>query len=299
MVLSPGVAMSGRWLLVALVSIGTLALADLGSRAQNPTDTPATRENIEAALKLAQAAAAEYEMLLTGDDKPLELIREPVLRWSNPVVGEIHGNVYLWVRDGQPMVIASLHKWFSPKTHFEHELQSLAEGPLTAKFHGAAAWETSGRGLHFADLPEAAAPAATRAQRLFQMKQLAKEFAVTKKAFDGTESELRLLSQPVHRYAVPEKGVVDGALFAFVQGTDPDLLLLVEARGENVAKARWQFAAARMTMAEVRLRHRDKEVWKADFLPADDVYDHKHAYTNFVFKEIPDFLKDALAKPKP
>lgn len=291
--------MRRRWLLVALVAVGSLALAGAAGRAQDPAEKPANPENIETALRLAQAAATEYEIRPTGDDKPLELLREPVLRWSNPVVGEIHGNVYLWVRDGRPMAIASLHKWFSPKTHFEHEFQSLAEGPLTAKFHGAAAWETDGPGLKFADLPDAAAPAATEAQRLFQMKQLVKEFAVTKKAFGGVESELRLLTQPVHRYAVPKKGVVDGALFAFVQGTDPDLLLLIEARGDSAAAARWQYAVARMTAAEVRLRHKDREVWKADFVRWDDVYDHKHAYTNFVFKEVPDFLKDALAKPKP
>src|SRR5947209_16964183 len=125
------------------------------------------------------------------------------------------------------------------------------------------------------------------------MKQLVSDFAATKKAYDGTKSELRLLPQPVHRYAAPKKGIVQGALFAFVQGTDPDVFLLVEARGENLASARWQFATTRMTAAEVRLRHREKEIWKADILPWAEVTDHKHVYTNFVFKEVPDFLKDA------
>lgn len=289
--------MSGRWFAVAVLAIGSLVVAAPG-RAQGPADPPANRENIATALRLAQAAAAEYDIALAGGER-LELVREPVLRWSNPVVGEIHGNVYLWVRDGRPLVVASLHKWFSPKTVFEHEFQSLAEGPLRATFHGAPAWETSGPGLHFADLPGAGAPAGTEAQRLFQMKQFVKEFAVTKKAYDGTESELRLLAQPVARYAVPKNGIVQGAMFTFVQGTDPDLFLLIEARGENAASVRWQIAAARMTAAEVRLRHRDKEIWKAEIHPWADVFDHKHGYTNFVFKEVPDFLKDVLAKPSP
>lgn len=75
------------WLLVALVPIGWLALGMIGSSADNPGDTPANRELIEAALKLTQAAAAEYEIRLAGDDKPLELVREPVLRWVQPCCG--------------------------------------------------------------------------------------------------------------------------------------------------------------------------------------------------------------------
>src|SRR5207247_2374244 len=109
--------------------------AGTGSRAQNPADLPATRENIEAALKLTQAAAAEYEIRVGSEDKPLELQSEPVLRWSNPDRGEIHGNVFLWTRAGRPLVVASLHKWFSPHTHMSHEFQSLAEEPLSATFH--------------------------------------------------------------------------------------------------------------------------------------------------------------------
>src|SRR5215475_14566430 len=127
MLLSPGVAMSGRWLLVPLFSAGALALAAAGSGAQNPAETPASRENIEAALKLTQAAAAEYEIRVGDDDKPLELQREPVLKWSNPDRGEVHGNVFLWTRDGRPLVVASLFKWFTPHTHMSHEFQSLAE----------------------------------------------------------------------------------------------------------------------------------------------------------------------------
>jgi hypothetical protein len=67
--------MSGRWLPITLFLIGSLALVVTGSRAQNPADTPATRENIEAALKLTQAAAAEYEIRVGSDDKPLDLQR--------------------------------------------------------------------------------------------------------------------------------------------------------------------------------------------------------------------------------
>jgi hypothetical protein len=291
--------MSGRWLLVVLIPMGSLALGVLGSRAQKPAETPANRENIEAALKLTLAAAKEYEIRVGDDNRPLELKREPVLQWSNPVAGDVHGNVFLWTRDGRPLVVASLFKWFSPKTNMEHEFHSLAEEPLNARFHGKPVWKTSESALRFVHVPNAPAPAANEAQRLFQLKQLARDFAVTKKRYDATESELRLLAKPLHSYAAPKHGVVQGALFAFVQGTDPDLILLIEARGEKVSSARWHYAATRMTGAELRLRHRDKQIWKADLLSQAEYTDPSRVYTNFIFKEIPDFLKDALPKPRP
>lgn len=291
--------MRGSWLLVALVLIGSLALAVTGSRAQKPADPPGNKENIAAALKLTLAAAAEYEIRVGDDDKPLELQREPVRQWSNPIAGDVHGNVFLWTRAGRPLVVASLFKWFSPKTNMEHEFHSLAEEPLNARFHGKPVWKASESALRFVNVPDAPAPAANEAQRLLQSKQLAKDFAVTKKRYDRTESELRLLPKPLHSYAAPSQGVVQGALFAFVQGTDPDLILLIEARGEDVASARWKFAATRMTAAELRLRHRDEQIWKADLLSEAEYTDPTRVYTNFMFKEIPDFLKDALPKPKP
>ncbi|HTU17187.1 MAG TPA: hypothetical protein VMG10_03935 [Gemmataceae bacterium] len=293
--------MNGGWLPVAVLAVGSLVVVQTGRGAEKPAETPANRENIKAALKLTQAATAEYEIRVAGDDKPLELRREPVLRWSNPVQGEVHGNVFVWTRDGRPLVVGSLFKWFSPFTHMSHEFQSLAEKPLRATFHGAPVWKTSKAGLRFVDVPGAAAPAASEAQRLLQLKRLAKDFTGSKKKPRGSETQVRLLPQPIHRYAAPTQGVLNGALFAFVEGTDPEMFLLIEARGKSASSARWQFAATRMVhIEEVRLRHRDKQVWSEESKTMREVLvEHEGVYTIFRFKEIPDFLKETLAKPKP
>jgi hypothetical protein len=156
--------------------------------------------------------------------------------------------------------------------------------------------------LKFAEIPSAPAPAASEAQRLLQLKQLAKDFtAIGTYRKDLNETELRLLPHPVHRYSVPKQGILSGGLFAFVRGTDPEIFLLIEARGKDVAGARWQFAAARMSnLAELELRHQNKEVWKTELLPWRDIFNrHELAYTAFAFNEIPDFLNEAAAKLKP
>jgi hypothetical protein len=114
-------------------------------------------------------------------------------------------------------------------------------------------------------------------------------------------TDLRLLPQPVYRYAAPKQGVHSGGLFAFVEGTDPDIFLLIEAREKDAAGATWQYAAARMvSTAGVRLTHRDKEVWSDRVLTWNESFStHKLSYTTFRFNEVPDFLRDAIPKPKP
>jgi hypothetical protein len=291
--------MIGRWFLIALLAASVLAVPAAGTHAQNSV-TPANPENIEAALKLTLAAAAEYEIRVGDDEKPLELRKEPVLKWSNPDRGEVHGNVFLWTRDGRPLVVASLFKWFRPHTHMSHEFHSFAEGPVSANFHGTPVWKASEAGLRFSDLAEAPLPAANEAQRLLQMKQLAKDFSgVKKERNEGTVVELRLLPQPIHRYAAPKKGVVTGGLFTLVHGTDPEIFVLIEARGKDAANVRWQYAVTRMTGSALRLRLRDKEVWTAEMLTTREATDHELPYTTFYFNDVPEFLKDALTKPKP
>jgi hypothetical protein len=293
--------MNRRLFLILVLPVSVLSAAAVG-RPQKPTETPATPANIEAAFKISRAAAAEYEFRIGKDDKPLELVRESRLKWSNPAASDVQGNLFVWTRDGRPLVVGCFMRWFSTRSVMQHEFHSLAEEPLKAKFHGDPVWATNQAGLKFADIPGAPAPAAGEAQRLLQLRKLAKEFSATakyRKAPDDTE--LRLLTQPLHRYAAPKQGVVNGGLFAFVRGTDPELFVLVEARGKDTATARWQFAAARMTnMAELRLRHQDRQVWEAGLLPWKVVSgSHERPYTAFELKEIPAFLKEAIAKPKP
>ncbi|WP_143393390.1 hypothetical protein [Fimbriiglobus ruber] len=231
--------MSRHRLLFVLLPIGMLASAAVG-RTQKPVDSPATREDIEAASKLMLASAAEYEIHVGQEEngRPLELLREPKLKWSNPAASDIQGSIFLWVRDGRPLVIGSLYKWFTPTSRMEHEFHSLADEPLAAKFHGKPVWKTGEVGAKFADVPNAPAPTSAEAQRQLQIKQLAKEFSASGKyRKDPNDTELRLLPRPVHSYTSPKQNILSGGLFAFVRGTDPEVFLLIEARGKDADNA--------------------------------------------------------------
>jgi len=94
-------------------------------------------------------------------------------------------------------------------------------------------------GVEFKDVPKAPKPAKTPAERLRQMKAIAEGFKATMTgwAADNSDQEaLRLLPRPLHRYDLanakdPDPKLVDGALFAYVQGTDPEVVLILEAIG--------------------------------------------------------------------
>jgi hypothetical protein len=267
---------------VAVVSV-YLAVALLLTAAQLPAQEPpaADKERIEAALKLTTAEAAKYSFVLEDANRPdPELVAEPVLKWSNPAAGEIHGNVFLWTSRGRPVVVGALFKWFTPHTHMSHEFHSLAETPLAGRYDQREVWKSSEAGVTFAPLAAAPPPAETPAQRLIQMRRLARELTAIKRDREGSVGELRLLTQPVYRYADPAGGVIDGALFAFVQGTDPEVFVLFEARSEG-GTPRWTFAAARMNSVAFTLRHGEREVWKVDVLPWADVQSHRQVYTTF------------------
>src|SRR5688572_6180120 len=89
---------------------------------------PVNKELIDAALKLTTEGAGTYGFTRESGGQA-KWQRERVLKWSNPSVGEIHGNVFLWTIDRCPAVVGSFYKWFTPHTHLTHEFHSLAEAP--------------------------------------------------------------------------------------------------------------------------------------------------------------------------
>jgi hypothetical protein len=79
--------------------------------------------------------------------------------------------------------------------------------------------------------------------------------------------ELRLLARPLYRYGSADGKVLDGTLWAFVQGTNPEVLLLVESRSGRDITLRWNYAFAAMTSYPAEAKHKGKSVWKVGRQP--------------------------------
>jgi hypothetical protein len=243
-------------------------------------------ERAAATAKIAKAAAEGYTFAREGKDgRSGRLTLEPkvLLQWSNPVVGSIHRSVFVWTAKGRPEVVASIYKWYGPRNfHLGVEFHSLANGPVVAERAGGVVWSPTEPGLAYAPVPGAPAPADSPAQRLRQLRALAKEFTASEVDREGVTRELRLLTQPVYRYESTDPAVLDGGLFAFVEGTDPEVFLLLEARRRDGGYG-WDYALARMNGVALRVVHRDREVWSRPELPWDVVFGHRLRYTVFMF----------------
>jgi hypothetical protein len=96
------------------------------------------------------------------------------------------------------------------------------------------------------------------------MKTIAEKFSAAvdqSETFEAPE-QLRLLTTPLYRYSANGQGILDGALFAFVQGTNPEVLLLIEAQGAAPAERIWRYGFARMSSYNLRVRRGEQTVWE-------------------------------------
>jgi hypothetical protein len=95
---------------MCFAAIACLVLfAHLGRAEDTSPGTPAEDKQLEKeraaqALELCRQGAKEYRLFLDDSAKTeLELVSDPILRWSNPTVGSIHGAVFVWTDKGRPI----------------------------------------------------------------------------------------------------------------------------------------------------------------------------------------------------
>jgi hypothetical protein len=256
--------------LIALATLGALlqlaAPATAQDEAAPSADKPAINQERARRLDQMAAAAADYELWRGGDaEQPLVRVERPVLRWSNPVRAAADGAVFLWADEkGEKRPAAAMCIYGNGEDGEDHEWQSLSTGPLRAAYRGVTVWRPQTAGLEFHAAPGATEPAATPARRLAQMHGLLRDVSATA-GHKPEQVELRALTHPIYRYGDEQAEVVDGAVFAFAQATDPEILLLLEARRENAKPAVWQWAAARMSMVPLDLKRRGELIWSVDW----------------------------------
>jgi hypothetical protein len=244
-------------------------------------------------LPLYVKDASEYSLAVeSAPKKELELKKEPIFEWSNPVRERLQqGVIFLWLRDGRPAALGCI---FSnpddklPGRRVTHEFHALDREKLLVSRPGALNEWKPQAGLERKELPDAGTPAATAGARLVQMRRLAQEFAGYETDNDGKRWDLRLLPAPLYRYPSAKSGVIDGALFTLVStaGTDPEVLLLLEAREEG-GKVRWEYALGRFSDRNLYVQRKDKEVWSSIRSPTNTfLHDLLHLYRLYADKVV-------------
>jgi hypothetical protein len=236
---------------------------------------------------------SEYSMAVeSAPKKKLELTKEPIFGWSNPVrQGLQQGVVFLWLRDGRPAAFGCIFS--EPEGRLKgrkviHEFHALdTEKLLVSRPDALNEWKPQA-GLERKELPDSGTPAATAGARLVQMRRLAQEFTGYEVDAEGKRWELRLLPAPLYRYPSAKTGVVDGALFTLVSnaGTDPEVLLLIEAREEG-GKTRWEYACGRFSDRSLYVQRKGKEIWTCVRSETNTfLHDPLHLYRTYADKVV-------------
>jgi hypothetical protein len=237
------------------LSMALLALA------LNATGDETSKQLADQAATLARLTKTieSYSTFMDGDQEhALEPLKKPVLHYSDTISPVTDGLVFVWTKAGRPEAVMALH----PGTHGHTwiEFKSLSLSPLTAARQGRVEWTPRTAGVDFRPLENAAAPEATDGKRLTQMRSLLRPFTASVWDNANGSQPLRLLPQPLFRYAQPERGILDGALFAFVLSTNPELLVVVEAQTID-GKQQWMYSIGRFTGRQTELRFQDREIW--------------------------------------
>jgi hypothetical protein len=247
----------------------------IGLVSQAPTTQKAPRDPGVERLELMKDAARGYTLATAGDHQSaLTLQPEPAFRLGRQGDGAVlEGAIFLWSDEvGRPTAAAQLFlfKWSQrPEGEWKHEFTSLSTANLLASQRGERRWHPSVPGVTFQPIPGAPKPADKAQQRLRQMRDLAAEFRADDDFWERGWNVLRLLPTPISRYGRAGGTPEDGALFAFVLGTDPEVFLFIEERS-RAAGIEWQYALAPMTCWAVKAEHKGRRVWSLPRRTTDD-----------------------------
>ena len=212
-------------------------------------------------------SAKQYQVFAGDSKKPLTLVEQPILNWTNPERKTPAGAIFIWLHANRPLVAMCV---YPNEDTLDHEFQSLSVDNLRVELGDAVPWRPSEPGLAFASVkvPGDASSTPSAPVRLRHMKFIARTFSATVGASEDNRKSLRLLNRPIFRY--PASGgktdVVDGAVFAFVQGTDPEVLVVVEGIKDSSGNGlRWQYALARMSMVPLQVSRNGNPVWEKNW----------------------------------
>lgn len=209
--------------------------------------------------------AGNFRFTAAEKDFPQRLQADPLFRYDDETRGYIDGTVWRLGATGRPRAIITteLHpNYLGGGPRVVYDALSLNPEPFAAtstKF----VWKPTGPAVEMKPIPAGPVPAATAAQRMSQIKELSRRFTATQD-IEETErvlAQLRRLPREIDRYQPTSNDKADGAIFLFVNGRNPGLVLLIETDGTN-----WSYGVGRLSQPSTLTMNLDDEpVWKQPF----------------------------------
>jgi hypothetical protein len=233
--------------------------------AQEASPPPAKDESLKKIVRVAQSFS------LSVESKALKLETAPVLRWPNPTRETPDGATFVWTLDGRPLAIACV--WQDAGRGLGFEFHSLSQSPIQATRGDEVVWKCDKPGVTLEPFADAPVPVKTAATRAKQMRDLARRFNC--RLVGEKKEDLRLLTQPLYVWDRNGDKLPDLALFAFAQGTDPEVVLLLET-ADGAKGQEWRYALTRRSIVALEADLDGKNVWsvQGDFGARDEPWLH-------------------------
>ncbi|TWU15089.1 hypothetical protein [Allorhodopirellula heiligendammensis] len=222
--------------------------------------------DISAIRNRFQQSAGEFAFEISNSGEKLQLLDRPVSNWSNPERKTPAGALFVWTLNGRPEMVMSTYPT-DAVGNFEHEFQSLSVNELVGTLNGRLIWEPRGDAIQWQQVSDKIPVGKTPSMRLVQMRRIAGLYTASLKFGDQPNKLLRLQTTPLYRFDIEKlpHGVLDGAMFAFVQGTDPEVIMLVEARKNADGEELWFVSFARMTVVTAQVEYQSNVVWEVQW----------------------------------
>ena len=214
------------------------------------------------AVKAAREHVSEFKVSSTKAREALiELLPNPLLTYGDAARNNEAGTLWAWGKSGRPVAFLELYRsigkdqpWVHAQTLTSPELIQL-DAPTGQR------WTPKKSHFVLKDVPDSPEVGNHPAVRLRQMKEISRRFE-SHQFWDPNNSrfEMRLLVQPVLRYQDEPAKVIDGAVFVLAHGTNPEVLVQIEADAAQ-QPPRWKYSLARLGSAEMHVLLDGKEVW--------------------------------------
>ncbi|MEK6257400.1 MAG: hypothetical protein AABP62_02175 [Planctomycetota bacterium] len=245
-----------------LMIVGSLVLVvGMTMSVRSEENSPKAAES--AALMEAREHMSDFTVnpSAKGRDAPIDMLPNPLLTYGDAARNNEAGTLWAWGKSGRPVAFLELYRNVGKDQAWIHALTLTS--PELVQLNGPADKKWTPKSSHFAlkDVPDSPEVDDKPAVRLRQMKEISHRFEAHE-FWDPNNSrfEMRLLVQPVHRYQDKSAKLTDGAVFVLAHGTNPEVLIQIEAHADQ-QPSRWRYSFARLGSAELHVSLDGKEVW--------------------------------------
>lgn len=222
---------------------------------------PAFSEDAAVRLAYMKDSVTPYRIHRAAAESPLFRLRpDPIFRLTIPQTKVRDSVIWLWTDEATGRPEATIQMFRDPRGIWIQDWTSLSASPIVAEDRSGVLWRPR-PGVQFHPVPGAPKPATSPQSRLRQLHALSEQFSASDYFMGESWTVLRLLPKPWLRYGKAGSEVEDGAMFAFVLGTDPEAMLMIEARPDPSGDLRWEYAWAPMSSFELKASWKGDQVW--------------------------------------